>query len=644
MRIHQMMESVTLRQKQWMLIALVIFLIVGLMGISLAFYGRIEEAVGLKERVTSIQSLLLDARVSEKSFLQYYQEQYAEQLRQHCQEVGTQSGQLLAALKDPAARGLVEELSQGNTAYQTRFDAVVRISKDIRKGRDQMASVFLAAERSVDAVVDAIAARQFEVEMEGGKLTAVEVELVNSARDAKSYISKLQVFYQQFVIFGDTNYHGHFVKYRASADRLAVGALDKQGKMAGKVGSVDIGGMATVFQSNLDAFIKLELELHQLFLDERQEVVELDVLGAANMGKAGEVIAYADRTAVQAKAHALRYVAATACGGIILLVLILSLIMRSITGPLRELFKGLKHFSVQELTATRIRLKNVVEGVSQGSSQVASSSQSLAQGSSEQASSLEETSASLEEMASMTKQNADNSNQANVLMKDASNLIGSGVQAMQRMTSAIDEIKASASKTAKIIKTIDEIAFQTNLLALNAAVEAARAGEAGKGFAVVAEEVRNLARRSAEAAKNTADLIEGSQKNAQAGVTVSEDVAKSLKGIEASAGKAAALIAEIAAASKEQSIGIEQVNNAVSEMDKVVQQNAASAEESASASEELASQAQELNAILGSSRSGGTAQLAASSQMDEPAPDRRGVLRGSQARKALPGRDQESAD
>jgi methyl-accepting chemotaxis protein len=250
-------------------------------------------------------------------------------------------------------------------------------------------------------------------------------------------------------------------------------------------------------------------------------------------------------------------------------------------------------------------LNRIIEGLASGSAQVASASgqvssasQQLAEGASEQASSLEETSSSLEEMASMTRQNADNANQANTVAKEAASLAGTGVESMKKMTEAIDKIKASASETAKIIKTIDEIAFQTNLLALNAAVEAARAGEAGKGFAVVAEEVRNLARRSAEAAKTTADLIEGSQKNADAGVTVTAEVARNLASIKENAGKVATLIAEIAAASKEQSQGIDQVNTAVTEMDKVVQQNAANAEESASASEELGSQAQELNAMV----------------------------------------------
>jgi methyl-accepting chemotaxis protein len=264
-------------------------------------------------------------------------------------------------------------------------------------------------------------------------------------------------------------------------------------------------------------------------------------------------------------------------------VLLAILITRSIVGPINRVISG---------------LSTGAEQVTSASGQVASASQQMAQGASEQASSLEETSASLEEMSSMTKQNADNANQANITAQEASRMAETGVESMKRMQEAIDKIKNSAAETAKIIKTIDEIAFQTNLLALNAAVEAARAGEAGKGFAVVAEEVRNLARRSAEAAKNTADLIEGAQKNADAGVQVTTEVAKNLAGIKENAGKVATLIAEIAAASKEQSQGIEQVSTAVTEMDKVVQQNAANAEESASASEELSSQAEEVNGMV----------------------------------------------
>ena len=243
-------------------------------------------------------------------------------------------------------------------------------------------------------------------------------------------------------------------------------------------------------------------------------------------------------------------------------------------------------------------LSNGAEQTSSAAGQVSGSSQSLAQGASEQAAALEETTSSLEEMSSMTQKNAETAQQAASLASEAQKSAEKGNTAMGKMSTAISEIQKSAAATAKIIKVIDEIAFQTNLLALNAAVEAARAGEAGKGFAVVAAEVRNLAMRSAEAAKNTTNMIEESVTSAKNGVTIADEVGKNLAEITTVAAKVNALIGEIAAASKEQSQGISQVNTAVGEMDKVTQSNAASAEESASASEELSSQAVQMKGIV----------------------------------------------
>ncbi|OHB54987.1 MAG: hypothetical protein A2Y12_01000 [Planctomycetes bacterium GWF2_42_9] len=253
---------------------------------------------------------------------------------------------------------------------------------------------------------------------------------------------------------------------------------------------------------------------------------------------------------------------------------------------------------VRPITRIIAGLTEGAEQVASASGQVSSASQSLAEGATEQAAGLEETSSSLEEMSSMTKQNADNAQQANTLATETRKAANNGAEAMSRMSTAIRDIQKSSDETAKIIKVIDEIAFQTNLLALNAAVEAARAGEAGKGFAVVAEEVRNLAMRSAEAAKNTANMIEESVKNSKNGVDIATEVGKVLEEIVQSIGKTTDLVGEIAAASSEQAQGIDQVNTAVAQMDKVTQQNAANAEESASASEELSAQAEQMNQIV----------------------------------------------
>jgi methyl-accepting chemotaxis protein len=254
-------------------------------------------------------------------------------------------------------------------------------------------------------------------------------------------------------------------------------------------------------------------------------------------------------------------------------------ITRSITKPVNLIIDGLNEGSAQ---------------VASASSQVSSASQSMAEGASQQAASIEETSSSMEEMASMTKNNAENAGTADGLMKEANHVVSTANDSMGRLTQSMAEISKASEETSKIIKTIDEIAFQTNLLALNAAVEAARAGEAGAGFAVVADEVRNLAMRAADAAKNTAQLIEGTVKKVNDGSQLVSATNEAFTKVAQSSAKVGDLIGEISAASREQSSGIDQVNIAITEMDKVVQQNAANAEESASASEEMNAQAEQL--------------------------------------------------
>ncbi|MCX5827447.1 MAG: methyl-accepting chemotaxis protein [Deltaproteobacteria bacterium] len=282
-------------------------------------------------------------------------------------------------------------------------------------------------------------------------------------------------------------------------------------------------------------------------------------------------------------AHAIRNVIFIFAGVFLLLTVVGVLYFaRGITLPIGKATAELTEASTQ---------------VAAASSQVATASQSLAEGASEQASALEETSSSLEEMSSMTKQNAGNASQADSLMKQANSVVKRANDSMAELTRSMGDISAASMETSKIIKTIDEIAFQTNLLALNAAVEAARAGEAGAGFAVVAEEVRNLAMRAAEAAKNTSALIETTVIKIKDGSNLVSKTNEAFLEVAASASKVGELVGEISAASNEQAQGIDQITKAVAEMDKVTQETAASAEESASASEEMNAQAEQMKHV-----------------------------------------------
>lgn len=250
-------------------------------------------------------------------------------------------------------------------------------------------------------------------------------------------------------------------------------------------------------------------------------------------------------------------------------------------------------------------LNEVLSQVSVGADQVncasgeiANGSQSLAQGACQQASALASITSSMDQMKSATGHNADNANLGKALSEKAKASVARGTQAMTSMSEAITKIKESSDATARIVKTIDDIAFQTNLLALNAAVEAARAGDAGKGFAVVAEEVRNLAQRSAEAAKTTAQLIEESVAKSETGVKITGEMSQILKEIESGSSKVDDLISEIAASSKQQSAGITQVNQAIANLDKLTQETAANSEQSASAGEQLNAQAESLSGTI----------------------------------------------
>jgi methyl-accepting chemotaxis protein len=320
-------------------------------------------------------------------------------------------------------------------------------------------------------------------------------------------------------------------------------------------------------------------------LEKKRRSAENTVLQAAmvtattGIDKAGKRADQVDRIL----AHSIYLLFMGICIGAILSFALSMFITRSITRPLAGFIDNLKE-SAEEVT--------------QASDRLSADSQNMAQGATQQAAALEETSSSLEEMASMSRQNADNASQANVLSGEAATTLHNAGSTIENLISAMQGVSNASEDTVKILKSIDEIAFQTNLLALNAAVEAARAGEAGAGFAVVADEVRNLAQRAAQSAKDIAVLIEDTIAKVRLGSTLVSETSENFVALSSRTEKVIKLVAEISGASEEQAQGAQQINKAIAEVDKVVQQNAANAQEGAGASELLKVQANQLNTVV----------------------------------------------
>ena len=479
----------------------------------------------------------------------------------------------LAKLKEAADKATVAALE-----YEKLADETVKLTDGLEVERK-------AAE---EAAANYMKACYASIEVQGKRL--VEAIKTSAKADVLNEIDTNQTVVNEIVDLGNniiigtwkSQYRRDPKLFQETAKKFdqVTAKLDQLRKMTPDAEETRLieacAAAATAYRGNMDAFLTKWVAREEVM--KKRAVAADQVLELA--ASTSELGLGDTKRATQSASDSLTSASSILVGGLIV-ALLLGIgvavgLTRSITKPVNAIAESLSAGADQTASAA---------------GQVSSASQSLAEGASEQAASLEETSSSLEEMSSMTKRNTENAQKVNELARQARTAADTGSSDMQTMTAAMNDIKTSSDDIAKIIKTIDEIAFQTNILALNAAVEAARAGEAGMGFAVVADEVRGLAQRAASSAKETAAKIESAVIKTAQGVNISEKVSKSLQEIVVKVRQVDELAAEVATASREQSSGIEQVNTAVTQMDRVTQSTAATAEESASAAEELNAQA-----------------------------------------------------
>jgi len=551
------MSRLSLRQK--LVLPNVIYLVLVAVTVVL-FYRTVSMINGLKEEQATLAAIAAQVRDVSLDTQNYLAGRHPfEELRTGYDELGTAAGEIGLELGSAGCRGHVLE-------YQRIEERNAAIEGEIRE------MIYESVKQSnmyISQVVQKLADEGTE-----GQVSKLERLVIGGAN--VNTTSSLEVLIRYGQVKQDLALKGELLSFQ---DTLIKNVMSDREMLKD-----------TPFEALPVAALKANTRIKELcgeFIANCERQVDV----RATLGEGIEaMIAGIDQRGGQRQEHlfaSVRYylgmivimLLAISAGGLALSLVLSSAITRRLTGIIHD-------------------MNGAAACVNEASEQIAGSSQTLAQNTNTQAANLEETSASVEEITSMVQKSAESSRHANDISVQLAQAIGKSQEAMAEMGTAIDRIKKSSDQTAKIIKTINEIAFQTNLLALNAAVEAARAGEAGKGFAVVAEEVRNLAQRSAQAAENTAQLIDESRGNAEQGVAVSSQVKALLADVVEGVSRVTTLIGDVSSANSQQVTGIEQINTGLSRLEKVTQGTAADAEETAAASEALASQASQLTGIV----------------------------------------------
>jgi len=502
--------------------------------------------------------------------------------------VEDKTGELYAGIRelqqvseDPRIRDASERIYAAVDQYRDNFN---RIAERVIRIRELLAALdaqFIQIEEVLKQTVAFIDQKEALLMIEGQDLSPSESALRDAMKEFLRFLNGFMVAVQNLLIHSDAD------RYLSERGLLEEDLKLSQGNIIAQVQALRIDEYTQAWdrtRRDMERVRELQEELLALWQENRKQLVELDAGADGARELSLHIVELAGSRITEINRRMALFSILVAAAALVGLFGFGGMVARSITRPVQRIIQGLSASAEQ---------------VGSASGQVSASIQSLAERAGEQAAAVEETSSSLEEISAMIKQNAAHAGQVNGLVKDTRQVTENAVNTMLQLRESMEQISAASMETSKIIKTIDEIAFQTNLLALNAAVEAARAGEAGAGFAVVAEEVRNLAMRAAEAAKNTALLIERTMERVKNGGEFVAQTDGAFSEVTGNVRKVAELVGEIAAASKEQAAGIEQLNRGVTQLDRATQENAAAAEESASASQELAAQSQSLQEFVG---------------------------------------------
>ncbi|MDY6905789.1 MAG: methyl-accepting chemotaxis protein [Thermodesulfobacteriota bacterium] len=640
-------------------VAVIVLLLVAVTGV--LYYQQIESLNQFADTVQTLEKQALDARVTEKEWLQFHAQEASESFISLTNDLLHQQSALSDRASADIYKAALVGIEKAINAYKTGFENVQRVVGEQQALRDRMILPWQNAITILQNMITALNERQARVEMEGFEIEALEYQFMNVCRETLSLFYRMQVIQLEFLETNDRQFIVQFETVvaedlQSDMDSLAyISMIVLDGKYHPKC------------QQVIDAvdIVKKMMQQSLTLAEENQAAVQ-----AVNQAGQNLESTTADLlTTIHSRVATAKYragwvlISIITVGAMLLFVVVLLLIRQSVAKPVKQIAAFADALRAGDLS-TRVNLDSSDEigqlggsldamaadieikatvtmavadgdlvkdvtvasgkdtlgiainemvlglnrildeinkamaGVDVGAAQIADSSQALSQNATEQAASVEEISSAMVELGSQAKSNAENADQANQLATATNASVRKGTGQIQQMTTAMEKISQSSNEIEKIIKAIDDIAFQTNLLALNAAVEAARAGKYGKGFAVVAQEVRSLAQRSAKAARETAVLIEDAVSKAQDGTAIVQSTAEVFSEIEQNSTRTGDLLHAIAAASNEQRVGINQVNSSISQVDGVTQQNSANAEETASASHELSSQAGYVRELL----------------------------------------------